>query len=117
MRGKELTRLIRHTASPSNPDPDFSTVRTQPQNRRGQQGVDPGSQNYNWRLPLVGLPGRAGLDLGLTLVYNSLVWVKDGTTMRFNAYRGFPGPGFQLGLPTIQQKYHNPLIDTNGVDA
>src|SRR5688500_16556925 len=29
------------------------------------------------------LPGRAGMDLNLTLFYNSLVWTKEGSYMKF----------------------------------
>jgi YD repeat-containing protein len=53
------------------------------------------------------LPGRAGLDLSLTLSYNSLVWTKDGSYMKFNADLGTPAPGFRLGLPTLQQRFLN----------
>lgn len=94
-------------------DPNFSTARTKPKNEIGQRGVDLGSQNFNWGLPLVNLPGRAGLDLNLTLNYNSLVWTKDGSFMKFNADLGTPAPGFRLGLPTLQQKYLNALTNTN----
>ena len=88
-------------------DPNMGTQRTEPQNETGQSGVDLGSRNYNWSLPLVGLPGRAGLDLGLTLNYNSLVWTRQGNTMRFNADHGYPGPGFRLGFPEVQPKYYD----------
>ncbi len=88
-------------------DPNFSTARRRPANETGQQGVDLGSRNFNWSLPLLGLPGRAGLDLGLTLFYNSLVWTKDGSYMKFNADLGSPAPGFRLGLPTLQQRFLN----------
>lgn len=97
----------------SGPDPDFSMARLEPSNRTGRRGVDLGSRNFNWAMPLVSLQGRAGLDLGLTLYYNSLVWVKDDTTIRFNSDRGFPGPGFRLGLPVIQKKYHNNQVDVD----
>src|SRR5215203_5696157 len=82
-------------------DPDFSTARIRPTNDTGEPGVDLGSRNFNWGLPLVSLPGRAGLDLNLGLYYNSLVWTKEGSAIRFNSDRGFPGPGpgFTLGLP------------------
>ena len=93
------------TSSPSNPDPDFSTARTLPPNRRGRQGVDLGSRNFNWSMPLLSLQGRAGMDLGLTLVYNSLVWVKDGNTMRFNADRGFPGPASDSGFQSSSRSF------------
>ncbi len=90
------------TYDPPGNDPDSSTPRTYPQNETGGAGVDLGSRNFNWNTPLVGLKGRSGLDVGIALVYNSLVWTRDGNTMRFNADRGFPGPGFHLGFPEIQ---------------
>jgi RHS repeat-associated protein len=89
-------------------DPNFSTARGRPFNDTGEPGVDLGSRNFNWSLPLLSLAGRAGLDLNLTLFYNSLVWTKDSSYMKFNADLGSPGPGFRLGLPTLQQRFWNP---------
>ncbi|HYY56939.1 MAG TPA: S8 family serine peptidase, partial [Pyrinomonadaceae bacterium] len=86
---------------------DFSTPRLDPVNRTGTGGEDLISGNYNWNLPLVALPGRAGLDLGLSLSYNSLVWTKSGSSITYDADRGFPSPGFRLGFPTIQQRFYN----------
>jgi hypothetical protein len=40
------------------------------QNETGQTGVDLGSRNFKWSQPLLGLAGRAGLDLNLSLFYN-----------------------------------------------
>jgi hypothetical protein len=93
----------------SGSDPNFSTARARPQNETGEEGVDLGSRNFNWSLPLVGLKGRAGLDLNLGLYYNSLVWTRQGNAIRFNSDRGFPGPasGFTLGLPKLQPRYFN----------
>lgn len=54
-----------------------------------------------------GLPGRAGLDLNLSLAYNSLVWTKFGTTINYNLDNGFPGPGFRLGFPVIQGRFQD----------
>ena len=88
-------------------DPNFSGARNRPINETGQDGVDLGSRNFNWSLPLVNLPGRSGLDLNLILSYNSLVWTKDGSFIKFNADLGTPAPGFRLGLPTLQQKFFN----------
>jgi YD repeat-containing protein len=87
---------------------NFSTARLDPSNRTGGGGADPLSRNYNWALPILGLPGRAGLDLNLTLSHNSLVWTKDSTGVTFDADPGFPGPGFRLGFPSIQPKFFNP---------
>ena len=89
-------------------DPNFSSARRRPGNETGRPGVNLGSQNFNWSLPLLSLPGRAGLDLELSLTYNSLVWTKDGSFIKFNADLGTPAPGFRIGLPTLQQKYFNP---------
>lgn len=88
-------------------DPLFSTARTRPQNDTGEPGEDLGSRNFNWSAKLLALPGRAGLDLSLTLYYNSLVWTRDGAFIKYNADHGTPGPGFHLGMPFIQQRYYN----------
>jgi RHS repeat-associated protein len=91
-------------------DARYSTARTFPANETGHDGVDLGSRNFNWGIPILGLPGRAGLDLGLTLTYNSLVWTRQDAGIKYNADRGFPGPGFRLGFPTIQQRYYNSQV-------
>jgi len=85
----------------------FGTSRSLPINEVGEPGVNLGSRNFNWSLPVVSLPGRAGLDLSLTLYYNSLVWTKQGVSIQYNADHGTPGPGFQLGLPRLQAQYLN----------
>ncbi|MDT7604510.1 MAG: hypothetical protein QOF61_2507, partial [Acidobacteriota bacterium] len=77
-------------------------ARMNPVNRVGSPGEDLLSRNFNWSVALLSLKGRSGLDLGLALSYNSLVWTKDGSTMVFDADRGDPTPGFRLGFPVIQ---------------
>jgi YD repeat-containing protein len=86
---------------------DTSTSRLDPMNATGGGGENPLSRNFNWNLPLVGLPGRAGMDLSLSLSYNSLVWTKSGSYISFDDDRGFPGPGFRLGFPVLQPLYYN----------
>ncbi len=88
-------------------DPNFSKQRMQPPNETGQPSVDLGSGNFNWSLPILSLPGRAGLDLNLTLSYNSLVWTRDGAYIKYNADLGSPAPGFRLDLPNLQQRFYN----------
>jgi RHS repeat-associated protein len=89
-------------------DPYFGTARNLPGNRTGQTaGVDLGSRNFNWNTPLVSLPGRANLNFNVDLHYNSLVWTKQGNAIQYNADHGFPGPGFRLGLPTLQPRHYN----------
>src|SRR5262249_5775093 len=58
---------------PLQPQSQFNelSARLNALNRTGGSGEDLFSGNFNWSLPLVGLRGRAGLDLGLSLTYNS----------------------------------------------
>lgn len=79
-----------------------SVERLDPTNRTGGGGDDPLSRNFNWSLPLVNLPGRAGMDLSVALSYNSLVWTTTGGSISFDDDKGFPTPGFRLGFPVIQ---------------
>lgn len=97
------------SGSGSGPSFDFSTARLDPNNRVGGDGANPYSRNYNWSIPLLSLPGRAGLDLGLALSYNSLVWTKDttGAAVTFDADHGSPSPGFRLGFPIIEPPFFN----------
>ena len=81
-------------------------AQTDPMNRTGGSGEDPLSRNFNWSVPLANLSGRAGLDLGLSLSYNSLAtWRKSGTQISFDNDHGNPSPGFRLGFPVIQAPY------------
>lgn len=74
--------------------------------------VDPRNQVANgmltrdavWSLPIVSLPGRSGLDLGLSLSYSSMVWTRSGPYIHFDEDNGSPSPGFRLDFPRIQRK-------------
>lgn len=88
-------------------------ARLDPMNRTGGSGEDPLSRNYNWSAPLINLPGRAGLDLGLSLSYNSLVWTRSGNYITFDDDAGFPSPGFRLGFPVIQGQFFNSEANKN----
>lgn len=84
----------------------------------------PGSANFSFSVPVVGLPGR-GLNLSLALVYNSRLWNKTPMAMgqmrmSFNVDKTWPAPGFTLGfgsaeliIPTSGTQYYN-LIDPDG---
>ena len=71
---------------------------------RNQPGNDMLTRDANWSVPLLSLPGRAGLDLGLSLSYSSMVWTRSGPYIYFDEDNGFPSPGFRLGFPTVQRK-------------
>src|SRR5438445_3702343 len=62
------------------------------------------SASFNYAVPILSLPGRNGLDVNLTLYYNSRTWTIDNTNGRasFNADRDFPSYGFRLGYGSIE---------------
>lgn len=107
------TRSTRGVSNSTGPiDSDSATARLDPLNATGGGGENPLSRNFNWNLPLMSLPGRAGMDLGLTLSYNSLVWTRiGGNLISFDDDNGFPGPGFRLGFPVIQQRYFSSEVE------
>src|SRR5262249_48753854 len=66
-----------------------------------------GSQSYTYSVPLFSLPGRHGLDLNLSLIYNSLLWQKAGEGVSFNFDSGYqtlggtPSYGFRLDFGAL----------------
>jgi hypothetical protein len=78
-----------------------------------------GSQSYNYVVPILSLPGRAGMDLNLNLYYNSRVWDIDtiNGTATFNADRDFPSYGFRLDFGFLEYDVNNDqyiLTDRDG---
>lgn len=63
-----------------------------------------GSSSYGYAIPVLNLPGRNGLNLILTLYYNSAIWTVDTVhnTVTLNASRDFPSYGFRLGFGSIE---------------
>ena len=51
------------------------SARVDPKNRPGHGLL---ARDATWSVPLLSLPGRAGLDLGLGLSYSSMVWTRSG---------------------------------------
>ena len=86
------------------------TARVDPANQPGSGLV---GRSAEWSVPLLSLPGRAGLDLGLTLSYSSQVWTRSGPNIYFDEDTGFPSPGFRLGFPTIQEKFFDAKVGRN----
>jgi RHS repeat-associated protein len=62
-----------------------------------------GSQSYTYAVNLFSLFGRNGLDLNLTLYYNSLVWEynRDNRTMVLGGFDS-PSPGFRLDYGLLE---------------
>ena len=71
---------------------------------RNQPGNGMLTRDASWSVALLSLPGRNGLDLGLSLSYSSMVWTRSGPYFYFDEDNGFPSPGFRLGFPTVQRK-------------
>ncbi|MEJ7860895.1 MAG: VCBS repeat-containing protein [Pyrinomonadaceae bacterium] len=78
-------------------------ARLAPENTTGATNLY--SRNFSWGTGLVNLPGRAGMDAGLSLSYNSLVWTKVGNMIVFDADKGNVAPGFRFGFPVIEPVY------------
>lgn len=86
-------------------------------------GELPGSANFSFDVPVAELPGR-GVDVALSLVYNSRLWNASKTTsnqtrMTFDVDGGWPAPGFTLGYGQVEHKVavgdtHYVLIDPDG---
>jgi len=77
------------------------SARVDPRNQPGNGML---TRDAAWSVPLLSLPGRNGLDLGLALSYSSMVWTPSGPYIYFDEDNGFPSPGFRLGFPTVQRK-------------
>jgi YD repeat-containing protein len=86
------------------------SARVDPNNQTGDQLL---ARDCEWGVSLLGLPGRAGLDLGLGLSYSSLVWIRSGPYLYFDEDNGWPSPGFRLGFATIQEKYFDAQSGAN----
>jgi YD repeat-containing protein len=84
----------------------ISSARVDPFNQSGNQIQ---ARDAEWSLPIISLPGRAGLDLGLGLSYSSMVWTKSGPYLYFDEDISQISPGFHLGFASIQGPYFDPL--------
>jgi YD repeat-containing protein len=72
------------------------------------------SRDALWSLNLLNLPGRAGMDLGLTLSYSSAsVWTRSYPYVYFDEDNGWPSPGFRFGFPTVQEAFFNAQAGKN----
>jgi YD repeat-containing protein len=94
-------KQIGGTVSPS----QLASERLSPKNATG--GTDLYSRNFAWGTSLAGLPGRAGMNAGFGIGYNSLVWTKSGSEIYFDTDAGNVSPGFRIGFPTIEPAYYD----------
>src|SRR5215212_3335645 len=96
-----LLANILPSGPPSATASSLISARVDPRNQPGNGML---TRDAAWSMPLLSLPGRAGLDLGLALSYSSMVWTRNGPYLHFDEDNGFPSPGFRLGFPTVQRK-------------
>jgi PKD repeat protein len=96
-----IVATLTPTGAPSSTVSSLASTRVDPFNQPGN-GLT--SRDAEWSVSLLSLPGRAGLDLGLSLSYSSMIWTHSGPYIYFDEDNGWPSPGFRLGFPTIQER-------------
>lgn len=96
-----LLATIVLSGSPSATATSLISARVDPRNQPGNGML---ARDAAWSVPLLSLPGRNGLNLGLALSYSSMVWTRSGPYLYFDEDNGFPSPGFRLGFPTVQRQ-------------
>jgi YD repeat-containing protein len=106
----DLLATIVPTGSASGNQISFVSSRVDPRTQPGNSLL---TRDATWSVPILSLPGRAGLDLGLNLSYSSQVWTKSGPFLYFDEDNGFPSPGFRLGFPVVQRKTYDAQTNTN----
>jgi hypothetical protein len=72
-----------------------------PRNERGNpRGKPKGKTNFNIAAPVLSMPGR-GLNLDLSLYYNSLVWSKINNDISYDMDKDWLAPGWNIGFGKI----------------
>jgi hypothetical protein len=95
----EFATLLAGISLSGSSSPNTSSLITARVDPRNQPGNGMLSRDVSWSVPLLSLPGRNGLDLGLALSYSSMVWTQSGPYFYFDEDNGFPSTGFRLGFP------------------
>ncbi|HZI56033.1 MAG TPA: hypothetical protein VFF39_04630, partial [Verrucomicrobiae bacterium] len=86
---------------------DSVSAASAPSTQTAHSAVLAGSESYNYDIPILSLPGRNGLDVTLTLHYNSHLWTSAQLATTFNADRDFPSYGFRIGYGFIEGPFSN----------
>jgi len=81
-------------------------------------GNENGQNNYSFGFPIVGLRGR-GMDLSLSLIYNSQVWHKstdseENTELTYDVDSDWPAPGFRINYGQIEDQGSHGFTLTDG---
>jgi YD repeat-containing protein len=94
-----IVATLSASGTPSANAASLATAQADLFNRSGNQLQ---SRDCEWSVPLLSLPGRAGLDLGVSISYSSLVWMHSGPYIYFDSDNESLSPGFTIGFPTVQ---------------
>ena len=109
----EFHNIVATLAASGTPSPAVSSLATARVDPFNQTGDQIRARDCEWGLNLLSLPGRAGLDLGLSISYSSLVWTRSGPYAYFDEDRGALGPGFRLGFATVQGPFFDAQVARN----
>jgi len=94
--------------SPSSTVSSLMSARVDANNQSGHQIM---ARDAEWSVPLLDLPGRAGLGLGLGLSYSSAAtWTRSGPYTYFDEDNSSLSPGFRLGFPTVQELFFDAQV-------
>jgi YD repeat-containing protein len=105
-----IVATLTPSGAPSSTVSSLASARVDPFNQPGN-GLT--SRDAEWSVSLLGLRGRAGLDLGLSLSYSSMIWTRSGPYIYFDQDNSWPSPGFRLGFPTVQERYFDAQAGRN----
>jgi hypothetical protein len=109
----EFAALIANLAPNDSAASNASSLISARVDPRNQPGNGILTRDVSWSVPLLSLRGRAGLDLGLSLSYSSMVWTRSGPYLYFDEDHGFPSPGFRLGFATVQRQVFDAQTASN----
>lgn len=85
-----------------------------PSTHVGKTNIIEGSQSFSYAVPLFNIPGRNGLNLNLTLYYNSAIWTQGGAEIfTMDSDLDNPSPGFRLDFGFIDP-FMQILVDPDG---
>lgn len=98
----DLVAALQASGSPSSAVSSLATAQVDLFNQAGNQVQ---ARDAEFSIPILSLPGRAGLNLGLTISYSSLVWTRSGPYLYFNPDNESLSPGFSIGFRDTSECY------------
>lgn len=100
----EFHNIVATLSASGNPSSAVSSLATARVDLFNQSGNQIQARDCEWSVPLLSLPGRAGMNLGLGVSYSSLVWTRSGPYAYFDTDNGSLSPGFSIGFPSVSPR-------------